>query len=44
MTNTIVGRRKCIENGRRMGGDASDDLIDDVEAEEQGMQEDEESM
>jgi hypothetical protein len=26
-----------------MGGDASDDLIDDVEAEEQGMQEDEES-
>ena len=25
-----------------MGGDASDDLIDDVEAEEQGMQEDEE--
>ena len=26
-----------------MGGDASDDLIDDVEAEEQGMQEEEES-
>jgi hypothetical protein len=26
-----------------MGGDAGDDLIDDVEAEEQGMQEDEES-
>ena len=26
-----------------IGGDASDDLIDDVEAEEQGMQEDEES-
>jgi len=31
------------ELDENFGGDASDDLIDDVEAEEQGMQEDEES-
>ena len=33
-----------LDEGRdSIGGDASDDLIDDVDAEEQGMQEDEES-
>ena len=34
---------KMEEGMHMMGGDASDDLIDDVEAEEQGMQEEEES-
>jgi hypothetical protein len=35
--------RKVKEGMDSIGGDASDDLIDDVESEEQGMQEEEES-